>query len=367
MICKYSTKSLFRLWLQIPADTCRHREDSCSGKEVLVKVFISWSGKRSKAMANALKEWIPLIVQHSEPFVSDKDISAGDRWAQAIAGELESSNFGILCITPENISSEWIMFEAGALSKAMQDAKVIPLLFGLELSDLSGPLQQFQALKVDEQGMLDALKAINAASDNKTGDATIEQLVPALWSQLQSKLDAIPARGETEKHMRPQTEIMEDLVSQVRGLNGRMRDFDPEMIERGSRFAGKVSRKFHPALMEEIIFTMSKESRHNSYGLLMIAGMLRDTMPWIAEVLVEAHRELKNTTPKQKEKVVHDLRHALKFMTRSHLGEVLMDGGKQSHMIMMELPHLIDRMFVDRVEGRHASKGEIGEIESDVD
>lgn len=47
-----------------------------------MKVFISWSGKRSKAMANALKEWIPLIVQHAEPFVSDKDISAGDRWAK---------------------------------------------------------------------------------------------------------------------------------------------------------------------------------------------------------------------------------------------------------------------------------------------
>lgn len=46
-----------------------------------MKVFISWSGTRSKAMANALKEWIPLIVQHAKPFVSDKDISAGDRWA----------------------------------------------------------------------------------------------------------------------------------------------------------------------------------------------------------------------------------------------------------------------------------------------
>ena len=61
-----------------------------------MKVFISWSGKRSKALANALKDWVPLIVQHAKPWVSDKDISAGDRWAQAIAGELESSNFGIL-------------------------------------------------------------------------------------------------------------------------------------------------------------------------------------------------------------------------------------------------------------------------------
>ena len=314
-------------------------------------------------MANALKDWIPLIVQHSEPFVSDKDVSAGDRWAQAIAGELESSNFGILCITPENISSEWIMLEAGALSKAMQDAKVIPLLFGLELSDLSGPLQQFQALKVDEQGMLDALKAINAASDNKTDEATIERLVPALWSDLQAKIDAIPERAEAEKHMRPQTEIMEDLVSQVRGLNTRMRDFDPEIMERGMHQLGSKHRNFHPMMIDEMMMT-SKDPRHGGYGLVMLAGMLRDTMPWISEVLLEAHRELKNASPKQARKVALDLRRTLKFMTRSHFAEIMMDESKHSHMLMMELPHTIER-FVDRIETRHIGEGVDGELEGD--
>lgn len=331
-----------------------------------MKVFISWSGKRSKAMANALKEWLPLIVQRAEPFVSDKDISAGERWAQAIAGELESSNFGILCITPENISSEWIMFEAGALSKAMQDAKVIPLLFGLELSDLSGPLQQFQALKVDEQGMLDALKAINAASDNKTDDATIEKLVPALWSQLQDKLDAIPERAETEKHMRPQTEIMEDLVSQVRGLNSRMRDFDPEMLERGLRRSGSKSRNLHPSMMEEMLFMMSKDSLNSSYGLVMIAGLLRESMPWISEVLVEAHRELKQASPKNIRKIAEDLRHTLKLISRGHIGEMMMNENKQSQSIIMELPDLIELIMFDRVvEVRHIGEGVDGGPEGD--
>jgi len=330
-----------------------------------MKVFISWSGKRSKAMANALKEWIPLIVQHSEPFVSDKDISAGDRWAQAIAGELESSNFGILCITPENISSEWIMFEAGALSKAMQDAKVIPLLFGLELSDLSGPLQQFQALKVDEQGMLDALKAINAASDNKTGDATIEQLVPALWSQLQEKLDAIPARAETEKHMRPQTEIMEDLVSQVRGLNTRMRDFDPEMSERDKHPFDSKYRKFHPVMVDEIIM-MSKEHRNGGHGLVILAGMLRGSMPWVSELLLETHRELKTASPIQARQVTRDLRRSLKLLSRGPLSDMMMDGSKRSHMLMMELPHLVDRL-IERSENRSIGERVDDKVENGED
>lgn len=317
-----------------------------------MKVFISWSGKRSKKLANALKEWIPYIVQHADPWVSDKDISAGERWAQKIAGELESSNFGILCITPENISSEWILFEAGALSKAMQDAKVIPLLFGLELSELSGPLSQFQALKVDEQGMLDTLKAINEASANKTNENTIEQLVPALWSQFQEKLDAIPKIAEAEKHMRPQSEIMEDLVPQVRGLNGRMRDFDPDVVEREMRFKGGRLHRFHPMMIDEVVMMMSHKEFPGSrdYGLLIVAGMVRESMPWVAEILVEAHREIRHSSPKQVRAIARDLRYVFKRITSSHFAEIMMGGSKHSHMLMMELPHMINRMLVDRVE-----------------
>ena len=91
-----------------------------------MKVFISWSGARSKSLALALKDWLPLTLNYVKPWVSDKDIGAGDRWAQSIAGELEAANCGIICITPENLQSEWVLFETGALSKSMLDAKVIP-------------------------------------------------------------------------------------------------------------------------------------------------------------------------------------------------------------------------------------------------
>ena len=316
-----------------------------------MKVFISWSGKRSKALAIALKEWVPLIVQHAKPWVSDKDISAGDRWAQAIAGELESSNFGILCITPENLCSEWILFEAGALSKAMQDAKVIPLLFGLELSDLSGPLVQFQARKVDEQGMLDALKSINNVSDTKTDEATIERLVPALWSQLQDKLDLIRDKKESEKHVRPQTEILEDLVSQVRGLRARLPDFDPEIMERSIRSRGRHYRKFHPELIDEIVM-MLRHSRASDMALLMIAGSVRDTMPWLSEILVECYRDLKNATPKEARGIAHRLMSVVEMLTHSRLAHQLMDDSKGGHFLMLELPRLIGRAIHDRIETR---------------
>lgn len=257
------------------------------------------------------------------------------------------------------------MFEAGALSKSMQDGKVIPLLFGLELSDLSGPLQQFQASKVDEQGMLETLNAINAASaDKKTDDAHIQQLVPALWPKLQEKIDAIPAKAESEKHMRPQTEIMEDLVSQVRGLATRMSAFDPEWAEGKPRTSGSRARSIHPMITEEL-FMMTAEARTGSYGLLIAAGLFRETMPCISEVLVEAHRELKNAPPKQASRVASDLRRTLKLMTRSRYTAMLMDHSKHSHMMIMELLFFVDR-FVDRIISGQISDDEDSSV-SDSD
>ena len=196
--------------------------------------------------------------------------------------------------------------------------------------------------------MLDTLNAINAASDDKkTDDATIEELVPDLWPKLQKKIDAIPAKAESKNHVRPQTEVMEDLVSQVRGLATRMFAFDPDWAEGKLRASGSRVRSIHPRFMEEMLM-MTAEDRTGSYGLLIAAGLYRETMPWISEILVEAHRELKNAPPKQASRVAEDLRRTLRSMTRSRYAGMLFDDSKYSRMMIMELPFFVDR-FVDRI------------------
>lgn len=319
-----------------------------------MKVFISWSGKRSKALAIALKEWLPLILQYAKPWVSDKDIAAGDRWAQAIAGELESSNFGILCVTPENIKSEWILFEAGALSKSMLDAKVIPLLFGLELSDLSGPLSQFQAQKVDQTGLMNVVQAINAVAETKAQESTIDQLVPALWSQLQERLNEIPEKEPEFKQVRPQTEILEELVAQVRGLGSRMREFDPEILERDARLLMPRSREVSARALDEMMHFLM-EMREDNYSLVIIAGFVRDALPWLSEILLEANRDLKSASPIEAREVALRLTRVVHTSLRGPFGERYMMKSKGMHVLMMELPHLIDRAVSMKMEALQIS------------
>jgi hypothetical protein len=112
-----------------------------------VEVFISWSGERSKCVAEALRNWIPKIINAVLPWLSSADIDKGARWSADVASKLESSKVGIICLTPSNVHSDWILFEAGALSKILKNTFVCPLLIGMEPSDIKGPLAQFQATR----------------------------------------------------------------------------------------------------------------------------------------------------------------------------------------------------------------------------
>ena len=66
------------------------------------------------------------MIQAIKPYISSEDIAEGARWSTEIAKELESSNFGIIFVTKENVHSPWINFEAGALSREIEKSHVTP-------------------------------------------------------------------------------------------------------------------------------------------------------------------------------------------------------------------------------------------------
>lgn len=129
----------------------------------MTKVFLSWSGERSRGMATYLSIWLPRVIQNCRTWISDRDIEKGQRWFEEIGKNLEAHNFGIICTTPENYMSPWLLFEAGALSKSIGRSRVCPLLLGMSPRELRGPLQQFQATVVEKADILKLVKTINAS------------------------------------------------------------------------------------------------------------------------------------------------------------------------------------------------------------
>ena len=64
-----------------------------------MRVFISWSGERSKHVAVGLHQWLPKVIQAVKPWMSKQDIGAGTDWLHELRGELSKDSFWIICLT----------------------------------------------------------------------------------------------------------------------------------------------------------------------------------------------------------------------------------------------------------------------------
>lgn len=127
-----------------------------------MKLFISWSGELSHSVAIHLRDWLPVVLPFTDPWVSSEDIPKGHRWGTELAAQLAGTHSGIVCVVPGNLNEPWLNFEAGALSKSVERARVHPFLLGVQPRDLTGPLSQFQATRFDKDDVRKLVKAINA-------------------------------------------------------------------------------------------------------------------------------------------------------------------------------------------------------------
>src|SRR2546423_15611549 len=79
-----------------------------------MNIFISWSGKKSKKAAQALQKWLPEVIQVANPWMS-KDIPGGKNSLTEISRALKEASYGVLCITADNMTNPWIIYEASAM------------------------------------------------------------------------------------------------------------------------------------------------------------------------------------------------------------------------------------------------------------
>lgn len=168
---------------------------SCGGlREVVLKVFLSWSGEKSNRVAQALRDWLPGVLQAVEPWLSSEDLTAGVRWVTALTKVLQETQLGIICLTRDNLNAGWLHFEAGVLSKASADSLVCLYSLDVPPIEITGPLSQFQAVQANKDGTFTLLRAIN---DLSTGphlpESTLSRAFELWWPQLKALLSAIPA------------------------------------------------------------------------------------------------------------------------------------------------------------------------------
>ncbi len=183
-------------------------------------VFISWAGTRSFAVAEALKDWIPMLINAAQPWLSKAHIPAGRLWRAELAERLSLCKFGIFCLTPQSLSSNWMFFEAGAISKTLADSHVCPLLIDLKPSDVSSPFADFQCRALDKSGILALRETLNEAIPDGRGvsESQLHSVFDLLWPRLETRLSALPADEDKLMSGRRPDDILEELLTRIRTI-----------------------------------------------------------------------------------------------------------------------------------------------------
>lgn len=202
-----------------------------------MKVFISWSGELSRDYAEVLRAWLPCVLQAVKPYFTPNDIDKGQRWSSEISQELESSRIGIICLTRENLTAPWIMFEAGALTKALSVSKVTPLLFD-ELSplDIQGPLSQFQASIFSKNEIKKLVVSLNKSLEEQALDASVlDETFETFWPKLEKQIAEVPVDRavQDEFYLRDERSLIKETLQLVRAVyyrDDRYEEIDPLLL-----------------------------------------------------------------------------------------------------------------------------------------
>ena len=157
-------------------------------------VFISWSGPLSKDVAELLASWLPEVIQEVKPWISSQNIEKGSIWSGEIDKALETT-VGILCVTQDNKTAPWLLFEAGGLFKGLPEARVCPLLIDLERKDLEQPLARFQDTMPNKEDMGKLLTTINNADAEKAlSKERLQNSFNRMWPEFEKHLQELLRR-----------------------------------------------------------------------------------------------------------------------------------------------------------------------------
>lgn len=195
-----------------------------------MKIFISWSGPLSQELGEALKDWLPGVIQMVKPYFTPADIEKGARWTSEISSQLESSHMGIFCLTRDNVNSPWMTFEAGALSKSIDKSRVCPILFQLQNSDVTGPLSQFQATQFNQTEMYKLCSTINRAlEDTKLSETTLKSAFEKWWPDLENRVSAAYANNafSDKNPVRSDHELLGEILELTRSVAKNMDTVSP--------------------------------------------------------------------------------------------------------------------------------------------
>jgi|RhiMetdeSRZDD1v2_1073273.scaffolds.fasta_scaffold71579_1 TIR domain-containing protein len=247
-----------------------------------MKIFLSWSGKQSREIAEAFYNWLPVVIQAVKPWFSP-NIEKGAKWFSELDNALEGARFGIVCLTPNNLQSPWLLYEAGALSKT-EGARVWTFLHGgLSASDIAPPLGSFQYTVAEKSDVFKLLQSINERLKGESGNGLTDNVLNDVFEYAWPKLDSYLSQVKYDKTeadqspVRGEREILDEILELVRGYQVQVEDLKyaimtPSYFSRSQRlgYASSTQEIPFPERGKEVEAIL-KELEKMNRGLVLTA------------------------------------------------------------------------------------------------
>ena len=267
-----------------------------------MKVFISWSGSRSRAVAELLNDWVKCVLQATRPWLSTRDIDRGALWFSEIHDQLKDTSVGVVCLTQANRNRPWILFESGALAKGLSSNRVCTFLIDLKPADLEDPLAQFNHTMPEKGSIWELVRTLNNCLDSNALDERIlEQVFDTYWPQFESQFAKILKKHpETEKsEPRPKEDILAEILGHTRSMQSRLRRLENLSDRDGSR--DERSRMESESSMFNRAQTIYHHVGDQSMEEIMEAMHMNEIPSEVAMHVIELnHRDRKRKTSKHK-------------------------------------------------------------------
>jgi hypothetical protein len=125
----------------------------------------------------------------------------------------------LICLTPENLTSPWLLFEAGALAKK-HESRVCTYLHAVKFEDVKDPLSQFQHTQATEADTNKLIRTINRAlqaGTSLTGEH-LEETFKMWWPKLEKVLSGIQMPSASAPPERTEGDKISEILTTVRAL-----------------------------------------------------------------------------------------------------------------------------------------------------
>jgi hypothetical protein len=263
----------------------------------------------------------------------------------------------VALLTPRSFERPWILFETGIARGKLdqggrQETKIKGLAIGLPLSKIVGPFAQFQNCPFEIPAITKLVMELAGQIPGSEPDRDAVEMQTKQFFEKAKGLVAVIDQGGAEEKPAPEdaspAKLFEEVKIMFQELSSRLEARITDAVGPSGRRKG---RRLHPMMIDEMIHLMHMEGDGDDpIGILMVASVVRDEMPWLYEIASEAYHALKSGDGDAARRAIKRLRHLPELFMHGPFREEF--GGKETHMMMMELPRMFEHMIKRHLEMR---------------